>query len=56
LIDVAGQSVQLLPGCGGQYDTDCGTKFSNQAVFRGFPFMPDYIDQTSSGGAPKAKK
>lgn len=56
LIDVAGQSVQLLPGCGGQYETDCGTKFSNQRAFRGFPFMPDYIDQTSSGGAPKAKK
>lgn len=51
-----GQAVTLLPGCGGQYDADCGTKFSNQDNFRGFEFMPDYIEQTAPGSAPKGKK
>ncbi len=51
-----GQSVQLLPGCDGQYATACGAKFSNQAQFRGFPFMPDYIEQSSTVSTPKPKK
>ncbi|MCX6953829.1 MAG: DUF2163 domain-containing protein [Verrucomicrobia bacterium] len=56
LITPGGQTAQLLPGCGGQYGSDCGTKFANQAAFRGFPFMPDYIDQTATSSVPKAKK
>ena len=56
LIDANGQAVQLLPGCGGQYKTDCTEKFNNAAHFRGFPFMPTYIDQTNTGGVPKPKK
>ena len=56
MIAAPGQTAILLPGCGGQYAADCGTKFANQANFRGFHFMPDYIEQSSSGGAPKAKK
>ena len=57
MVDGGGQSVQLVPGCSGQYDADCGAaKFDNQDNFRGFPFMPDYIEQSSPNGAPKVKK
>ena len=56
LIAGGGQAVQLLPGCGGQFAADCGDKFSNQPNFRGFPHMPDYLEQTATGGIPKAKK
>lgn len=45
LIDASGQSVQLVPGCGRQYVTDCGTKFANQVNFQGMPFMPDQLAQ-----------
>ncbi len=51
----AGQTVQLVPGCGRQYDTDCGEKFGNQDNFRGEPFMPTYIEQRELG-APKSPK
>ncbi len=50
-----GQTVTLIPSCEGQYDADCGTKFSNQPNFQGDPFMPDYIEQTSPATA-KTKK
>jgi hypothetical protein len=56
LIAGGGQTVQLVPGCGGQFLTDCIGKYNNRPNFRGFPFMPDYIDQTTSTSAPKAKK
>jgi uncharacterized phage protein (TIGR02218 family) len=49
------QAATLLPGCGGQYETDCGTKFSNQVNFRGFPFVPEYIEARASG-SPRMKK
>lgn len=55
LVAGGGQSVTLIPGCGGQFDADCGTKFDNQQNFRGFPFMPEYIEQ-SAPSMPKAKK
>lgn len=50
-----GQAVQLVPGCGRQYDRDCGEKFDNQENFRGEPFMPAFIEQRDPG-APKAPK
>jgi hypothetical protein len=50
-----GQVVTILPGCGRQYARDCGTKFANQANFRGEPFMPDFIEQRDPG-APKTPK
>jgi hypothetical protein len=56
MIAGGGQAVQLVPGCGGQYDTDCTTKFNNADNFRGFPFMPDYIEQTAPNASPKPKK
>jgi hypothetical protein len=49
------QAVQLVPGCGGQYEADCGDKFDNQENFRGFPFIPEYIE-TRDVSAPKAPK
>lgn len=51
----SGQAVTLLPGCGLQYVADCGTKFSNQANFRGFPFIPPYIE-TRASAQPKTPK
>ncbi|MBI5692589.1 MAG: phage BR0599 family protein [Verrucomicrobia bacterium] len=51
----AGQAVQLLPGCGRQYESDCGDKFGNQENFRGEPFMPAFIEQRDPG-APKTPK
>lgn len=55
-VDALGEIVQLVPGCGGQLDADCTTKFDNAINHRGFPFMPDYIEQNSTGGMPKGKK
>lgn len=49
------QAVTLLPGCGSQYETDCGTKFDNQENFRGFPFIPAFIESRAAG-SPKAPK
>ena len=51
-----GQAATLIPGCGGQRATDCVTKFNNLENYRGFDFMPDYIEQSAPGAAPKAKK
>lgn len=56
LVAGGGQAVVLVPGCGGQYDLDCGTKYDNQANFRGVPFMPDYLEQSAPNATPKAKK
>ncbi|MES2692793.1 MAG: phage BR0599 family protein [Verrucomicrobiota bacterium] len=47
--------VQLIPGCGRQYETDCGAKFNNRTNFQGFPYVPDHIEQASPG-APKVPK
>lgn len=49
------QAVTLIPGCGGQYETDCLTKFAGAGVFRGFPFIPAFIE-TRAAGSPKAPK
>lgn len=49
------QAVALIPGCGGQYPSDCGTKFDNQDNFRGFPFIPEFIE-TRAAGTPRAPK
>lgn len=51
----SGQAVTLLPGCGRQYVSDCIGKFSNGINFRGEPFMPEFIKQ-SSPDAPKTPK
>jgi len=56
MIAGGGQTVQLVPGCGQQYETDCGDKYDNKANFRGFPFMPDYIEQNSPNMPTKVKK
>ena len=53
LIASGGQALQLVPGCDGQYST-CGTKFANTDNFRGFPFIPDYIETPAV--APMAVK
>lgn len=55
LVVVEGQAVTLLPGCGGQYVADCGTRFANQAKFRGFPFIPEYIESRAAG-SPRAPR
>lgn len=55
LLSPGGQTITLLPGCGRQYLTDCIEKFDNGINFRGEPFMPDYIEQ-SSPEAPKTPK
>ncbi len=55
LLAGGGQAVQLVPGCGRQYDSDCGTKFANQVNFRGQPFIAQFIDQRAIG-APKSPK
>lgn len=52
----AGQSVQLLPGCGRQYETDCVAKYDNGVNFQGEPFMPDYIEQRDSAMPETPKK
>ncbi len=51
-----GQAVQLVPGCGRQYETDCGDKFANQDNFRGMPFIPSFIEQRDASGSPKSPK
>lgn len=56
MIHPVSQAVVLIPGCGGQYETDCGTKFGNQLNFRGHPFIPQYLEQVQSGQTPTAKK
>ncbi len=56
MIDVTSQAVTLEPGCGGQYDSDCGTKFSNQDNFRGEPFMPDELAVVNPGQPSMPKK
>jgi hypothetical protein len=56
LIADAGQSVTLLPGCGLQYEADCGTKFDNQDNFRGNPFIPDYLESVDPGQPKTPKK
>jgi uncharacterized phage protein (TIGR02218 family) len=55
MIAGGGQLVQLVPGCGRQYEADCGDKFGNQINFQGFEFVPDYIEQAAPS-APKTPK
>lgn len=56
MLDAVSQAVTLEPGCGGQYEADCGTKFNNQDNFRGEPFMPDELQTVDPGAMPTAKK
>lgn len=56
MLDVTSQAVTLEPGCSGQYDSDCGTKFSNQVNFRGEPFMPDALATVNPGQPNTPKK
>jgi len=51
----AGQAVQIVAGCSGQYTADCGDKFDNQDNFQGEPFTPDYLE-TWDAGTVKTKK
>lgn len=51
----AGVAVWLQPGCGGQWDADCGTRYNNQARNRSFPHIPEFLE-TRAGGAPNAPK
>ena len=56
-ISGAGQTVTLIPSCEGQYEADCNVKFGdNRANFRGDPFMPDYLEQSSAAAGMKTKK
>lgn len=56
LLAGGGQTITLLPGCGRQYQTDCIGKFSNGPNFRGEPFMPEYLEQTSPNSPPTGTK
>ncbi len=56
MLDAVSQAVTIEPGCGGQYETDCGTKFNNQDNFRGEPFMPDQLETVDPGAMPTPKK
>jgi hypothetical protein len=51
----AGQTVQLVPGCGRQPVSDCTTKFNNHDNFQGHEFMPKFIEQRDAG-SPKGPK
>lgn len=56
LIAGGGQAVQLVPGCGLQYDADCGTKYNNRDNFRGQPFKPRFLTQDTAGTFNPPKK
>ncbi len=51
-----GQAVQLVPGCGGQYQADCITKFNNAVNFRGTPFIPQTLQTVTPGTPIQPKK
>lgn len=55
MLAAGGQAAELLPGCGGQFLTDCIGKYDNRANFRAFPTAPDYLDawETAQPGAAK---
>ncbi len=56
LVAGGGQAVTLEPGCGGQYDADCVGRYNNATRFRGFPFVPEFIEQRSVGSPSSPKK